>query len=320
MEIILLTYINRSGSTFLLNTLNKHKSIAACPEADVLANLLLVKPYNKLSEYNRTFLRKTICEDPKFKLWNLPNSIWNIPNEISDNFSLFKYLLELFRKTYKPEASYVVYKAERLFQLMPDIFEFNPAPSNIKVISLVRDIRGIYLSQKKTLIPESGKPFSTNPVKTALYWRDYVCFLKNTIPQKKLIVRYEDLITNYKNILSELFVYLELSACYLDKSSYNITQFLSGEHKEIHANIDALPIIDKIETWVHELESNEKRILEIITTKDLKHLNYPLSPDKRYSFVPYLSMYILVFIELINRIAKRIIWKVKTLFRTTLLL
>ena len=69
MTIILLTYVNRSGSTYLANLLSASENICVCPEGDRLVSLFLENPgvpfhYNTQWE---TKLSKILRSDGKLK-------------------------------------------------------------------------------------------------------------------------------------------------------------------------------------------------------------------------------------------------------------
>jgi hypothetical protein len=111
----------------------------------------------------------------------------------------------------KPEASSIIFKAERLVDLFAGIDKNTGSGINFKYISLIRDPRAIYASQKRTKIPGTDLVMSKNPVFTAIFWNHFMH--ENFINRKKLDmheIKYRELIQGMEAVVSGLSVYLQM--------------------------------------------------------------------------------------------------------------
>ena len=94
MRIIFITYINRSGSTYLSNLFSKSGDILVCPEADILVDLFLVNPEKKFSlTNNKELLNQIISYDKKLKYWEIHAADIQLPQKPFTNFDLFIAIL-----------------------------------------------------------------------------------------------------------------------------------------------------------------------------------------------------------------------------------
>ncbi len=271
MKLIFLTYINRSGSTFLANLFSKSPDVLACPEGEVLMNELLVRPAQlfDMGQANKSRFIQYFKEDPKLKYWNLPEDILEKLPKVSYNYNVFISILTSYKNQTKPEASVVLFKAERLIHLYDNLIEF-ALTDRTCFLSIVRDCHSVYASQKRTKFPESDKFMSRNPVQTALNWRTHV---KNALRMRKEgrleMIKYEDLILNTEEIFSQLLEKTGISFFDLSQRSGDLFDRLPESHKKLHANILKKPILTKTEGWKKTLSLNEQCIIKVIAGNNL---------------------------------------------------
>ena len=73
MILILLTYINRSGSTYFTNSLSKYNNVFSCPEAETLIYELLNNPFSRIRNKNNLKNKFALYfkKDKKLKFWGL---------------------------------------------------------------------------------------------------------------------------------------------------------------------------------------------------------------------------------------------------------
>ena len=171
MKIVFLTYVNRSGSTYLANLLSASDDICVCPEGDMLVSLFLESPGKafRLDRHRRAELEKLIHADSKLKYWGIGDDIFNVLEEVNSNIAVFLAFLQYYQLNQKPEASFILFKAERLADLIPVIEDSRISGNTFKYISMIRDPRGVYESQKRTQVPGTGRSMSSNPVFTAIF-------------------------------------------------------------------------------------------------------------------------------------------------------
>jgi len=112
-------------------------------------------------------------DDPKLKVWELTeNDFETFPKDAS-NFEIFIFILTIYKNRIKPGASIILFKAERLIHLFDNLIPL-ALTSNIYFLSIIRDCRGVYASQKGTKFTDSNKSMSQNPVETAINWKIHV--------------------------------------------------------------------------------------------------------------------------------------------------
>jgi len=73
LNLIFITYVNRSGSTYLANIFSKYDEVLVCPEADILINKFLINPSKsfKFNDLEKNRIKKIVDQDNKLKLWNI---------------------------------------------------------------------------------------------------------------------------------------------------------------------------------------------------------------------------------------------------------
>jgi hypothetical protein len=123
MKLIFLAYIDHSASMCLSQKLNSLNNILVCPEAEILVDNLLENPGRDIKDYPglQHRLEYHIGFDAKLKQWELNEScLYQIPS-LRTNFDVFWHILDTYRSQAKPEAKFVLFKAERILHLMPKI-------------------------------------------------------------------------------------------------------------------------------------------------------------------------------------------------------
>ena len=312
MKLILLSYINRSGSTFLANLFSKSPDILVCPEGEVLMNELLVKPENPfiLNDKNRKKFAFIFNEDPKLKWWGLTeDALDELPKDVS-NLEIFISILGSYRDTVKPNAEIVMFKAERLIHLFEGLMHINSV-HEICFLCIFRDCRGVYASQKTTKFPDSDKFMSLNPVQTAVAWNIHV---KKALQLKKAgdikLIKFEDLILNTSEVLPQLMKQLGIPKYDASKNQGDLFDRLPESHKSLHRNILEKAIPGKIEAWEQLLSKMEQGIIQNISKKSICLLGYKIEAVSSLwlylTILYYISMYILYRMKNKFRILLRI--------------
>ena len=271
-KIIFLSYVNRSGSTFLANTFSKSNDIMVLPEAEILVNLLLVQPDLKFNLIDE--VRIQIKTNAKLKLWGLNSADLSVLHNVETNFEAFVEVLQAYKNKFKPEARVLMFKAERLIYLYETIYKQFKQKYCLSMVVLVRDPRAIYASQKKTKMPYCGTQMSQNPVFTAIYWNNFVSVL-NTIESRKDVfaIKYEDLILKYQETFNNSRILLHISE--FDFSSKgDLWDRIPKVQRSIHTLIEKYPQRERVSNWENELNENEKYLIERCSNKGMIFFNY----------------------------------------------
>jgi hypothetical protein len=294
MKILFLTYLNRSGSTFLANQLSKSPEICVCPESDILYELLLTNPLKEFYADRKKFwyVLNELEKDKKFSLWNF-NRI-----ELFDKISTCRNSLEIcitiltcYTGKHKPDASVVLFKNSELIRLIAALPESAIKHYNLEWIGLTRDIRAIYVSQSTTYSPHTGKPMCTNPYSLALQWNS---FIKQSISYNELNyfhnLRYEDLIQDthmvITNITAALGVNYQLTWIYEKKG--DIDEVLSQEYHEIHPLVNQLPDKSRVYHWKQLISNSQHSLFIYLCKKDLERCGYnPENGSGRFNPILY---------------------------------
>ena len=275
MNLIFLLSINRSGSTLILNELSKSPDIMVCPEADCLVNILLTNQNKQISPGDLQRIKRKLAHDPKFTSWAMPISTIQMSKSEMTYFDVFVLILTKYLNRIKPGARMIIFRAERLFQLVNELNQENINKYEIQIICLIRDIRAVYASQKNTIDPDSGRRMSQNPVRTTKYWRWYIESMKRSSRLHWELIRFEDFITKYDQIIIQLFNLLGASEEIL-KSTGDLFGRLPETHKKIHKNCNKKPLVSRIDAWQYSLSIYEVYCIESMEGNTLKEFHYEL--------------------------------------------
>jgi hypothetical protein len=298
MNIVFLSYLNRSGSTYFVNLLSKASSICVCPEADVLYELLLVNPNRKLKKKDFIKWEVLFNNDHKFTNWNL-KTISFLDDNLKGitSFDFFIHILIAFKNKYYPACTTIIFKQNKLYKIYPQ----QKTIKNCRYfwINLIRDPRAIYYSQKNTITPQTGKIMCSNPILLVNQWNEYLDLILNQKEDstKTIIVRYEEFILDVENTLNRILKFIKTNEKY-NHIIDNQTQYfkwLPESYKSIHPNITKSPITDNIYAWQKQLSPVESQIIE-------KQINissyYKILKQKRNFRIIYFPVYLYYYFKM----------------------
>ncbi|NHJ31860.1 MAG: sulfotransferase [Asgard group archaeon] len=250
VNLIFITYVNRSGSTFLANEFSKYNDILVCPEAEILIDAFLKEP-DILFEFNsvkRKFVERILSTDRKLKYWGLEIQDVDELSLAQTNFEAFIKILTTYKRIIKPDADTIVFKGTELIYLYQNLIQKYP---ELQFVSIIRDGRASFTSQMNTISPHTNKPFLKNPLIAAWNWNKLVDLsLQFENGKDFIIVKYEDLIHQRNETLESLFIRLGIK----QKISKRVNQGdlynrLPDMYKRIHNRIQNDPEIERIEMW-----------------------------------------------------------------------
>lgn len=318
-EIIFICYVNRSGSTFLANLFSKSEKICVCPEADILVNLFLEDPEKICSLRTIHQLEKSLKTDLKLKNWNLramdPDSFLTGMS----HFQCFKNILGQYKKHIKPKSQVIVFKSERLIYLY-DLFNKINQDFNIAWVTIIRDCRAVYNSQKSTKFPATGKSMSKHPVNTALYWNSFIhrCY-KYLNKDNFIVVHFEKLIANLSNEFSIMLDKLNISEFDIKNTPGDLWQRMPESHRAIHRNILQLPISSVSNNWEKSLSPEDIFYLQNLSGKYLVDLGYQLIPVASHlKMIRYITIFLLKWNYYLNEDLKKVIFHFRKWFGSKL--
>ncbi len=279
MKIIFLTYVNRSGSTYLSQILSCSNQICVCPEADLLVNMLLEDPSREIDNHwdLQRSLEIAIENDNKLKYWNLDELDISRISTDRTHLDAFCTILNRYRVNNKPHAEVILFKSERLIHLVPLIRETMVQGTEFQFVALLRDPRGVILSQKMTRIPGTDKPMTDNPGFTSVFWKEFARKSREyRLIYDVWVVRFEDLIVAPENTLVPVVERLGIRMFKIIPDKGDLFERIPVAYREIHKNITKSPIAGKLTEWQNVLSLSEIDLIESITRSELLKADYSL--------------------------------------------
>ena len=265
--------MNRSGSTLLASLLDQYAEIGVSLEANIPDGIAHV-PFelNKIEDIDRYL--KTLYSDIKFRAWNIDQKI--LKERISSlTFPVgFPSLLQtVFKEYFKdthPET--YIYKCSYFKHMKVARKKF----PHEKFIFLMRDVRAIYNSQKKSIDSVAGAPMSNNPVTTALSFKKVSSMLDRYIEDNNFyVLKYEDLVSNTDYELERILNFINVNSDKKDEFQ-DYWNKIASEQKHLHQNVMLLPIEERIHAWRDELSKQEIIALQYIAKDKLVKYGYDI--------------------------------------------
>lgn len=277
MQKIFLFCTERSGSNLLTKLMNAHSQICGPSTKHLLnpsfRNLHRYEPLNEKKNWNE-FL------DDILNLYNIDFSSWNsslTKDELLRSIDcgsvaeLFHYIFDKEAKSVNKKICFI--KEIKLYEIVPHINLFMP---DAKFVYMVRDPRDMALSWKKSLIHKGGI------VEASRQWKidqqQYLKFyhLENKKERIKLL-RYEDLLSNPKGELSEIFSFLNLNYEPVQESFYKDLKTQENSKKNnAWTNLSKGLLHGNKAKYKTELSVDEIAIIEHICHDEMRFFNYRL--------------------------------------------
>ncbi len=280
MKIIFLTYLNRSGSTYLANQLSKSPEICVCPEAEIIYDLFLKDPLKEFSSDKKKYwhLINELERDKKFSLWNLNRvEIYDQIATCSSNLEIFFAILTRYLRRNKPNATVLLYKDTRSIDLISKIPVSVIKSYDLRWISLIRDVRDVYLSQSTVISPLTKKPMCSNWYSLMKQWNSFVKLsCKYDGLNYYFRLRYEDLIIDtpmvMNNITATLGIYFQIN--WITEKKGELFDLLSPEYQAIHPLINEAPDKLRISAWKKSLSPSLQYFFSLYCKKTLEKIGY----------------------------------------------
>ncbi len=276
MKLVFLTYINRSGSSFLVNELSKHREIFVLPEAEILLELTLLSNENNLNIIKNN-LYNALTRDKKLSNYNINN------NEIEEVFIGVKTKTEVllnfitkYKNKHKAEASIIIFKNRDIYHNYEKIYNLTSSFVQTYLISIIRDPRNIFYSQKTTINPYNNRIMNKNPLVLSYLWNNFIKITSNI--ENKITVKYEDLIYNPSKELEKILVPLSINS--INNSEDTYYSILPEIEKQIRKNINKEPDIKKLNNWKDLSNTNIKFIESITKSLMIENRYKPLNLGK----------------------------------------
>ena len=259
MKIIFISYMNRSGSSFLCNELSKAKEFCVCPEADILFDIFCWKPLKRISKKKWKSIIRIIANDLKFKMWEIGiYFLNNIETDKLTRWNIFILILYEYQRLNNPKAKFIVFKHPEISHLKG--FPIEPF-SDVYFIHLLRDPRAVFYSQKNAFAPVLNTSMSDNCLTTA---HEYKSYYKKIITGhfKSKVIKYEDLISEYQKTIAELQEFFNPGSPVSFNVKGNYKDKIISTNQHLHKNLDEKPDTGRIKAWENQLTDLEVSVIE----------------------------------------------------------
>jgi hypothetical protein len=278
MKYIFIIYINRSGSTFLANQLSKLNEILVCPEAEVLVNMLK-NPDTRLSRKEQESLGSAIENDRKLKHWNLDIDLMKTDSQSRPE--LFFNILDYYRSGTKPNSRIIAFKAVDLINYVDILHDYGIHKGlEIYFISLIRDPRAVFNSQRQTYVDHRKKYMNRNPLTTVYQWNYLLTKSINYASLYKLVIlKYEDLVNNLEMELNKLLNIIDVHGEHpFAGVQGDLKARIPLDQLSMHQHITDPPIPAKVNQWQTECKILTQELIQHYTKEGLMQMRYHIIP------------------------------------------
>ena len=249
-----------------------------------------------LSETSLLSYLNNVINKTRVLSWNIPkNTILELIFQKGfplKGIELVEILLHAYRNKYKPGAKLIIYKA---CPFMPwHIIESTSSFPSAKYIHIIRDPRAVYHSQKTSINPFLGKPYSSSPLKTAMEWEKAIETTNYNNHQHKILqIKFENIVKSPNKSLENIIQFFSVSTKKDLKSSTTFTDRMVPKDKNLHKKINEKPDTEKIFNWKNNLNNEEIKKIDFYLNKLLIANNYEVLVPKK--LIPW---YDIIFINI----------------------
>ncbi len=307
-----LTYLSRSGSTYLARCLNELNDVCVVLECFLPAELFGIKGYQIPSFNNSSEVCAYINQIIPFTKLDT----WKLDLGDEQNYAALSYpidgkilvetLLTLYAKAHKPDAKVIIYKGAPI----------NPWKSVEVAVSfedwfflhIVRDPRSVYLSQSRIFNQEERRPFAINAYEVAYDWKKAVSFFSLLPKSASYELTYENLITRNDEVISDLASFLEVGSSRDSKHLEYYLDLIPKKERGIHSNLKKRPKNDRIDAWKSEMSDADVAVIQHKLRLEMDSRGYNMKPVNRHAiyFVSQkLGYHFLIKLYTIKRIIGR---------------
>ena len=237
----------RSGTTLLASILGSSENVLTIPEAPFKFDLINAVEKNK--NFNVAYLNNLISKNYRFRIWD--SACVNIDDNINTIEAYFDTLVDCYNKKHSIKRNYelwIDHTTENL-KYSSTILKYFP---NAKFINIVRDGRAASAS----VLPLDWGP--NDIYECALWWTESICHglaAERFLNDRVITIRYEDLLTHPKNVLKNIFDFLQLDFDYskLSTDGFKLPKYTIKQHHKVGKGLDKKSI-SNWETTLTDLE------------------------------------------------------------------
>ncbi|MCI5177841.1 MAG: sulfotransferase [Candidatus Electrothrix sp. AW3_4] len=281
-DIVFLTYLNRSGSTYLSAKLSKYQEVRMGVEARFIDGWITHGFFIRTEEELHSYL-DTLYLDNKFQSWKIER------DELVKRVSALPYplrfsdILLAALSLYQGRASaprVLVHKCGEYYRCVQAIRQELPGA---KFIFVNRDPRAVFSSQRRSLDSQTGQPMQENILH---FLFGYLDTLQRLIELEHdpnfLIVQYEELIANETEVMHGVENFLELSPVEQQAGKKDYFSSIPQEQRHLHQHVQSgTPCSDRITGWQQELPAPYILLLQTVLKNYLRKKGFSFyTPSK----------------------------------------
>ncbi|WP_446008842.1 sulfotransferase [Candidatus Electrothrix sp.] len=256
-QVVFLTYISRSGSTFLAQILDSLHEVCVGLETRLDDGWIRGEHVCLHSESEIRAYLNQMEKDAKFRQWGVSSDeIWQRlsmhPPPIYFGDILQAALLEYAGKT-SPKV--LVHKCGHYISCVSKIRQEIP---RAKFIFVDRDPRAIYCSQKRSIDSLTRQPMQSDIVDFALEYKKLQRSLQSVSQDPYvMVVQYEEIIASDPRAIQQKFAqFLEVDSFSVNTSNYYST--IPEAQKHLHRRVESgVPDRTRVSAWKNELPVSE---------------------------------------------------------------
>jgi hypothetical protein len=261
----------RSGTTLLASLIGSSKNVLTIPEAPFKFDL--INSFENNNNLNVGHLNTLISKNDRFRIWN--SSCVDINDNINTIEAYFDALIECYNKTHSIKSNYELWVDHTTENLKYSVTILKYFPK-AKFINIVRDGRAASAS----VLPLDWGPNDIS--ECAKWWIESICHglaTEKLLNDKVLSIKYENLLTDPKNILKKVFNFLELDFDYSELSTdgFKLPKYTRKQHHKVGKGLD----VKSISNWETTLTDIEIDLFQNKTGDLLTNLGYvPIKFDE----------------------------------------
>ncbi|MEO1081027.1 MAG: sulfotransferase [Pseudomonadota bacterium] len=305
VPVAVLTYVNRSGSTFLASRLAASDGVIVTLESEAVGRTLLGDaPIPNVAALGRVF--DELYSELKFRQWGIPRD--TLAAALADRaFPLERPTLFYTILRSLPggtDAKAFVYKFPSWEHGLPNLVRGHDF---LRVIHVVRDPRAVYASQRKSISSRSGRPMVQDPITLAHRWKRALAVIDKMPAARTLNLRYEDLLVREHETVAHALAFLGIDSRPAGVATTGVcvdyAHRIPETQKHLHRKVGAAADASRIDSWRQELPSGEVQLLQFFGRKTMRRHGYDV--DRTSGFGALLASVPAVCVALVRDIAIR---------------
>lgn len=297
--IVLLTFMSRSGSTFLSSALSEYKDFQVSIETDLL-NCLAAIPESAFSDPWTTYDRLGKMSLDLDRIISREDFVACLEGRKGlTRHTVAESVLEAYfgdedARVYVVKSRGPAWNMDFLAAAIPEL----------KFMHILRDGRAVMNSQFRTKRVYRGGYMASEPLSPAIIWRRKVALVdgfKEKQPERLYEVRFEDAVSDMNAVIQGIYCFFigsgELER--RDGAGAGYKSNIPAPELSLHANVGKAPQKHVVSKWKETLAPCEVLVFEMISGKALQKKGYFLSESGNtgcgLSFVPLLVKYSVLF-------------------------